>query len=140
MSFYYSSNNFSYIFFFCNLSCFFITTFQKLFLHFNFSDVKFFLHKFISVLSDISFSSSLFFFYHSFKSSIAQNNKLAEVRSAITNKMEEITKDIEVKLSTAEQNREKEIQKKLDFVKKEVRHTCYGSQRLNTNGMFQKYF
>lgn len=81
-----------------------------------------------------------FSFYHYFKSSIAQNNKLAEVRSAISNKMEEITKDIEVKLSTAEQNREKEIQKKLDFVKKEVRHTCYGSQRLNTNGMFQKYF
>lgn len=35
--------------------------------------------------------------------------------------MEEKSKDIEIKLSTAEQNREKEIQKKLDFVKKEVR-------------------
>lgn len=105
--------------FFCNL---------KLFLHFNFSDVKIF------YMNSFQFYPTLvlvhrYFFYHSFKSSIAQNNKLAEVRSAISNKMEEITKDIEVKLSTAEQNREKEIQKKLDFVKKEVRHTCYGSQR-----------
>lgn len=49
-----------------------------------------------------------------------QNNKPAEVRSVITAKMDEISKDIETKLTAAEQNREKEIQKKLDFVKKEV--------------------
>ncbi|KAH9636160.1 hypothetical protein HF086_007112 [Spodoptera exigua] len=47
------------------------------------------------------------------------NQKLAEVRSAATAKVEEITKDIETKLTAAEQNREKEMQKKLDFVKKE---------------------
>lgn len=37
-------------------------------------------------------------------------------------KVEEITTSIETKLSAAEINREKEIQKKLDFVKKEVRY------------------
>lgn len=42
------------------------------------------------------------------------------MRSAATAKVEEITKDIETKLTAAEQNREKEMQKKLDFVKKEV--------------------
>ncbi|KAI5636012.1 stathmin family domain-containing protein [Phthorimaea operculella] len=51
----------------------------------------------------------------------SHNVKLAEVRSTQTAKIEEITKDIETKLTTAEQNREKEIQKKLDFVKKEER-------------------
>ncbi|VVD05572.1 unnamed protein product [Leptidea sinapis] len=47
------------------------------------------------------------------------NNKLVEVRSVMTAKVEEITKDIESKLTAAELNREKEIQRKLDFVKKE---------------------
>lgn len=37
-----------------------------------------------------------------------------------TAKIEEITKEIETKLSAAEIKREQEIQKKLDFAKKEV--------------------
>ncbi|XP_028162303.1 uncharacterized protein LOC114354238 [Ostrinia furnacalis] len=48
------------------------------------------------------------------------NSKLMEVRSAATAKVEEITKEIETKLTAAEINREKEMQRKLDFVKKEV--------------------
>lgn len=60
-----------------------------------------------------------FFIIFSFVNS-KKNIKLAEVRSAATAKVEEITKDIETKLTAAELNREKEIQKKLDFVKKEV--------------------
>lgn len=60
------------------------------------------------------------FFFVSFFDAHTQSLKLAEVRSAATAKVEEITKDIENKLTTAELNREKEIQKKLDFVKKEV--------------------
>lgn len=52
-------------------------------------------------------------------------SKLAEARSSVESmtsaKVEVISKDIETKLTTAEQNREKEIQKKLDFVKKEER-------------------
>lgn len=46
------------------------------------------------------------------------------VRSTITAKAEEvskdISKDIETKLTTAEINREREIQKKLDIIKKQV--------------------
>ncbi|CAG9784700.1 unnamed protein product [Diatraea saccharalis] len=49
------------------------------------------------------------------------NSKLAEARSSITAKVEEMTKDIETKLTAAEINREKEMQRKLDFVKKEER-------------------
>lgn len=48
------------------------------------------------------------------------------VRSTISAKAEEIaveiSKDIETKLTTAELNREKEMQKKLDIIKKQVTH------------------
>ncbi|KAL4720835.1 hypothetical protein ACJJTC_016704, partial [Scirpophaga incertulas] len=49
------------------------------------------------------------------------NCKLVEARSAASAKLGGTTRNIETKLSAAELNREKEMQRKLDFVKKEER-------------------
>ncbi|KXJ75777.1 hypothetical protein RP20_CCG011087 [Aedes albopictus] len=59
------------------------------------------------------------------KEKLKNTDKLNEVRATVdlleSQKSEEKTRIIENKLSTAEQNREKEIQKKLDLIRKHER-------------------
>lgn len=63
-----------------------------------------------------------------------------EVRSVATAKIEEITKEIETKLTAAEIKREQEIQKKLDFVKKEVGIISFTRFASITHVSFEKSF